>query len=50
MNDTNACMAAGIFPVSRHIEDVLDDAYEVKPLQYLYGGSSIKVAPSPLYP
>jgi hypothetical protein len=33
-----ASMAAGIFPVSRHIEDILDDGYDVKPLQYLYGG------------
>jgi hypothetical protein len=31
-------MAAGIFPVSRHIEDVIDDGYDVKLLQYLYGG------------
>ena len=31
-------MAAGIFPVARNIEDVIDDGYEAKPLQYLYGG------------
>ena len=31
-------MAAGIFPVLRHIEDVIDEGYDVKLLQYLYGG------------
>lgn len=31
-------MAHSIFPLSRHIEDVIDDGYDVKPLQYLYGG------------
>jgi hypothetical protein len=31
-------MAHSIFPPSRHIEDVIDDGYDVKPLQYFYGG------------
>src|SRR5688500_10234893 len=34
-------MAAGIFPVSRHIEDVIDDGYDVTLLPYLYGGGDI---------
>jgi hypothetical protein len=31
-------MAHSIFPFSRHIEDVIGDGYDVKPLQYFYGG------------
>ena len=31
-------MAVGIFTVSRHIKDVINDGYEVKALQYLSGG------------
>jgi hypothetical protein len=31
-------MAYSIFPFSRHIEDVIDGDYDVKPLQYFYGG------------
>lgn len=31
-------MAAGIFPISRHVEDIIDDGYDVKLLQYLYSG------------
>ena len=31
-------MAVGILPVSRDIEDVIEDGYEVKLLRYLHGG------------
>ena len=31
-------MTAPLFPASRHIEDIVDDGYDVTPLQYLYGG------------
>jgi hypothetical protein len=29
---------AELFPASRHIDDVIDDGYDVKLVQYLYGG------------
>lgn len=31
-------MIVGLFPASRHIEDIIDDGYDLKPRQYLYGG------------
>ncbi|MDQ6735961.1 MAG: hypothetical protein M3Z35_17915 [Nitrospirota bacterium] len=31
-------MVPSIFPPSRHIDDVIDDGYDVKPLQYFSGG------------
>src|SRR5437764_12961745 len=31
-------MARNVFPLLRHIEDVIEDDYDAKPLQYLNGG------------